>query len=380
MEYDNYLKKMRIIQKMILEYIDKEPNSESDFPNLIKFFDEQKIKEDPHILKETLHLILNISTNHHRTAFFFTKIDKILLFFKESIIKNFYNYEIFTIFRKNFRLVFFLLNEGILKPDISIFCFLTNKTYQQVYYPHYFTPEFKQLFQERDKLITHLNKPNLIPRHPPSKEHNSKSFENKRKIGENDSNVCGYIRKDNAEEFATYTKNHNLAISMQTHSSIFETNAFLINRNPTLIEYAAFMGSINIFKYLIDNGIKLTPSLWLYAIHSKNMEIIHILEEKKIQPEDETFEECLFESIKCHHFEMTDYILNTIMKNQNRNKDGLISKSFKFSNYNYFPDEMGVDFNLFYELCKNDYHIIVEMFLSAGISLNSTKVLYFFLI
>ena len=56
-------------------------------------------------------------------------------------------------------------------------------------------------------------------------------------------------------------------------------------RNETnLVEYAAFFGSIQIFKYLLVNQVKLIPSLWIYAIHSRNPEIIHLLEENNIEP------------------------------------------------------------------------------------------------
>ena len=51
----------------------------------------------------------------------------------------------------------------------------------------------------------------------------------------------------------------------------------------TLIEYAAFFGSIQIFNYLKLNKISLTPSLWKYAIHGNNAEIIQILEENHFQ-------------------------------------------------------------------------------------------------
>lgn len=375
MDYDNYLKKMRDIQTQILQFIETEPNSESDYPNLIQFFDSQKIKEDRHILKETMHLILHISSNHHRTDIFHGKIDKILLYFKDEIQQFFTNFEIFSIFHKNYRILYFLFKEKILKPDISIFCFITNQNYPEVYYPFYFNPELKNFFQQRDKLIQHINKPKMGLQ-PSGHDCNSQSFENKRRIGENDSNVCHYIRKNNADEFSAYVKKVNLSYSMQTHSSIFETNSFLFKRNPTLIEYAAFVGSTNIFKFLIENGIKLNPSIWLYAIHSNNLEIIHILEDNKIPPEDGMFMDCLLESIKNHHFVITDYFLNVVLKNKNINKDQILAQCFRYNNYKYFPNDMNADFNIFYDMCKYDYYIIAQMFLDANVNINLTKILF----
>ena len=64
--------------------------------------------------------------------------------------------------------------------------------------------------------------------------------------------------------------------------SIFETNSFLLEREETsLIEYAAFFGSIQIVKYLDLNGVDLSDSLMLFAIHGKNVELNNFLEEKE---------------------------------------------------------------------------------------------------
>lgn len=32
------------------------------------------------------------------------------------------------------------------------------------------------------------------------------------------------------------------------------------------------------------DGVELTPSLWLYSIHSKNADLIHFLESNKVSP------------------------------------------------------------------------------------------------
>ena len=51
-----------------------------------------------------------------------------------------------------------------------------------------------------------------------------------------------------------------------------------------MIEYAAFFGSIQIIRYLQYNNVSLANTLWLYAVHSYNAELIHFLEENKIKP------------------------------------------------------------------------------------------------
>ena len=87
--------------------------------------------------------------------------------------------------------------------------------------------------------------------------------------------------------------------------SIFETNQFLFNKTPTLIEYAAFFGSIQIFNYLLLNHVTITPSLYIYVIHGAHPEIIQIIEEKvKLSKEKEEEEEDKNEEEEGNTFEM----------------------------------------------------------------------------
>lgn len=139
--------------------------------------------------------------------------------------------------------------------------------------------------------------------------------------------------------------------------SVFETHQFLIeNESTSFIEYAAFCGSIQIFKYLILNKIELKPSLWLYVIHSKNPEMIHTLEELNIETPD-SFKLCLFESIKCNHNDFANYIQNNLLlKNQinlNDMKDDVVEYAFRYCNYSYLPNDY--DSTKFFCLCYYKY-------------------------
>lgn len=116
------------------------------------------------------------------------------------------------------------------------------------------------------------------------------SFEENRRKGENDSYICQLIRNDSIEEFVSYTNRMNYSLTKSIiPSSIFETNSFLINKTTSLIKYAAFFGSIQIFQYLLLNGVELRPKLWLYAIYGRNAEIIHLIEVNHVQPNDEKY-------------------------------------------------------------------------------------------
>ena len=135
------------------------------------------------------------------------------------------------------------------------------------------------------------------------------------------------------------------------------------NKNTTLIEYSAFFGAIQIFQYLRLNNVELKPSLWLYAIHSRNAELIDLLESLNIDPPNEEYKTCLCESIKCHHNEIADYIENNLINDDNtRKSEEVLSSILKFHNYDYFPSffEESDDF---YYLCSNNYYKLVNQFI-----------------
>lgn len=82
---------------------------------------------------------------------------------------------------------------------------------------------------------------------------------------------------------------------LQIKPSIFETNSFLLKREPTLIEYSVFYGSIEIFNFLRMSKAEMKSSLWLYSIHGRNPEIICHLEENKIRKIEEKYNAKYFE-------------------------------------------------------------------------------------
>ena len=185
------------------------------------------------------------------------------------------------------------------------------------------------------------------------------TFEEKCQIGENDSYVCSLIRSDSVEEFITYVNRTNLPLLTKIKPSVYETHSFLIDKEPTLIEYAAFFGSIQIIQYLKYNNVPLTPSLWLYTIHSNNPELVHFLEENEIKPEKNNvknapgnmrgshlkkeFDDVLIGSIKCHHNDISNYIADNYFEQIQADDQNHIYDSFSdiivYSlNFFFFPN------------------------------------------
>ena len=323
---------------------------------IFKDFDEKGFKE-------ILYLISKIAKNHHQNAGFFSKIEKFLLYFEDKIKQTFSNSEIFNFFKSNKKILLFLFEKKIITIDESIINYMFEKSDKD--YPTFFWPEIESFENHNyiNKVKSQLSKLDSSA---------FDNFELKRKIGENDLYVCSLIRDDSIEEFVKYVTQTNMSLSKTIiKHSIFETNSFLINKKATLIEYAAFFGSFQIFKFLQLNGVKLEKSLWLYAIHSDNSDLIHLMEESGIAPEDSSFECCLKESIKCHHNCIANYIhehfinekdeKNKIEKDFNKN---IFAYAFHYFNYKFFPDDFNNKFDIFY-LIQNDYFAIVNALLKT---------------
>ena len=368
METQKYFANIKELQKQLLEFITSEANAEEMFQNLNSLFDSLKIHQIKNELKLFLRLLSKIANNHYRTNDFFNKIGKIINIFKAEISNSFSNEEIFQIFQENKRLLLFLIDEKIMIFDKAIYDVIKkqNKTIFKVgQYEKYFIPEIKQFLNDKS-IIT------------------EEDFEEKRRIGENENYICELIRKDSIDEFIVYINKTNYKIKKERPSSdfrmvvyldemypdqysscatiersVFETNPFLYDKyRLTLIEYAAFYGSVQIFKYLYKNGIKLTKPLWEFAVHGDNAEIIHILEDNGLKPDEKS----LKESIKCHHIDVTNYILNNYQISDSFNKLAQCLKNFNFL---YIEDNQ-VNNLMFLDLCKYDYCSLVEILLKIN--------------
>lgn len=127
--------------------------------------------------------------------------------------------------------------------------------------------------------------------------------------------------------------------------SIYETNYLLsIQQNVSLIEYAAFFGSVQIFKYLVLNKVK---------IHGQNAEIIHLIEENNVD-----FDKLNnLELYKTVHQAINTH--NNEIDQSNSSLYNLIIYSI-FSSYNLslLPDDVDIS-KIFFSRCAFDYKDLV---------------------
>lgn len=378
MDIKEYLTKCKELQKKILDFIENESDIEENFQNLQTFLKDNQIKSNKQSTRTLMHLVSRISNNHYQTPDFMSKIEQILKFFSEEIKNYFSNKEIFHFFKDNKRVLLFLFNEKILNPDDYIQGIITNDKYSKRFYPEYFYKEFKSFFSEE-----YIKK--LKQRCP---DIELDTYDERRKVGQNDLEICVLIRNDSIEDFIVYLNKTGPSFKNSTiQSSIYETNPYLLKNQPTLIDYAAFYGSIQIFKYLRLNNIEVKDSIFMYAIHGNNYELIHVIEEIIKNEDNEKILIFFIEAVKCHHNEIARYFDNIIFNGQSTSILGLCSSIFNFMNYSFFPYEIDNEY-AFYFLCKYDQVDLVKLVLDdpsymKGINVNNriiTKKIIFFLI
>lgn len=361
-----YIDQQKSIQKGILDFINHDVGEKVYYLNLLKVLDDPSIHKSQSELSTTLRLLLDLANNHHRMPNFFKKIEQILILFKDYVKQNFSNFELFNICKKNKEILLILLENKMLEFDQSIIDKITETKYLQLRYPYYFSPEC-QNFNIDSKILLEIQ-----TKMADANKEGPEAFDKKRKAGENSLQYCQYIREDSLEDFISYVNEHKLPLSTVIEPSIFETNNFLIQKTPTLIEYAAFFGSMRIINYLLENNVQMPPSIWLYAIHSQSMDLLHLIEEKKVQPNDQSYNECFIEAVKCHHIEMSEYFKTVYLHNQIPDDSSVTSQIIKFRNYLYFPSDLSTPSN-FYDLSKYDYYKIVDFLLTHVANIDTNR-------
>lgn len=356
-----YFDLMKDIKENLLTFI--EENDQDTLSIFINYLDEQKITENKKKFESFLYLLVHLSNNYHRTGDLFNKIDRILYNYKESIQKKFQNSEIFHIFQSNKRLLLSLIQSKLITINQSIFDFISQNKLKKKSYIEYFLPEIKSflpktLKEEYQSKVKELN------------ENDINQFNQKRKIGENDSYICSLIRNDQVIDFIKYFEKTNMSTSSTIEKSIYETNPLLMNNDSiTLIEYSAFFGAQEIFTFLYKKGAKLTSSIWPYIIHGKNSDLIHFLEEEKVDTKSKSYQYLIVEAIKCHHDDIAEYFRNNFCQNEKIYDQYLLKKHLKYYNFNIkiYNTQQIIEIlpksDLFYFFCKYDYPIIVESLL-----------------
>ena len=242
---------MKDIYSPLIDFIEATDVQDAEIQALIEVLEKQNKLENKNEIQLLFRLISKITDNHHQAPDFFIKLEKIF----QYLIKDYpspISYFIPDYTEYNKRILFLLLEKGFVKPDEP---FLkqylqsqpVNKkesNISQAYY--YLYPKMKEFLEEK---LQKQTEEEILQKYSET----ISAFEEKCQIGENDSYICSLIRSDSVEEFVAYVNRTNLSLNTKIKPSVYETHSFLINKEPTLIEYAAFFGSIQIIQYIKYN-------------------------------------------------------------------------------------------------------------------------------
>ncbi|KAK8896635.1 hypothetical protein M9Y10_014547 [Tritrichomonas musculus] len=385
----SYLQTLSEIQQKINGFLENESNNEQDFSDLKSFLDSQNFMKNKNLLKEVLHLLLIISNNYYKNINVYKKNEFIIKNLKNSIQKHFSKFEIFNIFKDSKRLLLFLFQENLINFDYSVKAIISNLKYTIYNYPQYFYQEVgckPMKFEELPDFMIHgTNAPDIkhfefLPLYLNIKVHQNKHFyknacfeepqsesefklyNKKRLKGVNDNYLALLIQEDNIRDFTSHVIIANIPLNSQVEPSIYETNLLLLKKAPTLIQYSAFYGSFKIFNYLFSHLSDIS-TIWPYAIHGGNINIIHFLVDHNIWPENGYFG-VFIEAIKCHSIKIADYIKNNFLYDEN--KEEIIITCLKYHNYAYLLGYVGKVPQFFNYLVKYDYFPIVESIMKSS--------------
>lgn len=363
-EISEYISKKKELYDSVLDFIESDDTVDihQKFDILVKIFEKHQISDNQNELRLLIRMLSQISKNHRRIPGFIEKIEQILLFFENQIKQTLSNFELFDIFKRNYLVLLFLIEKKIITIDQKISDVIVKmksniNTERKMKLSYFLYPEIKEFlsFQQKEEIEKDIE----------LYKTDFELFNKKRHEGENDSTICYLIRNDLADEFIPYVNQNKIQLSSKLSPSIFETHPLLIKNKPTLIEYAAFFGSIEIVQFLEKNRVDLNPSLWIYVIHSKNPELIHFLENNHVKPPSNSYLRCLMEAIKCHHNDFANYINDNLLVQNNENNNSILNCAFKYYNFDYFEDKKD-DKIFFINSCKFDYFKIVEILLKTN--------------
>lgn len=236
MEVQQYLDTIKKLHDAVLAFVDNETDEEEKYENLIQLIQDNQIKNNKYELDMFIRMICQIINNHHISTNFFNKIEKIIIHFKEEIKNNYSNDDILNFFIDSKRILLSLIKEEILTVDESTYRTFISDYYKKIQYNRYFFPENKQFLPK----VVLINMQRTIPY----------DFEEKRKKGDAHDEIVELIRNDSLDEFISFVKMKKYSFIKSLPPSIYESNSFLNSRkNISFINYAAYYGSIKIFKF-----------------------------------------------------------------------------------------------------------------------------------
>ena len=131
----------------------------------------------------------------------------------------------------------------------------------------------------------------------------------------------------------------------------------------------SFLGSVQIFKYLIENNVELTSSIWPYATHGAKRDIIELIKKEKINPDNNDFSKIYKKAIKFHQNSFAENIYENLMddiEDDDALNNEIDNYGIHYFNFAFLPEKMDC-IEVFNSLCANDYLGLVKILLEKKV-------------
>ena len=183
------------------------------------------------------------------------------------------------------------------------------------------------------------------------------------KEGINPLEIVKILRNDDLEKLQEISTQNNFDFNQKIKPSLYERYSFINKENVSLIDYCAFFGSIQCFKYLLLNGANVKNTL-KYAIAGGNLEIIHLCEQN-----NSLFKEVFETAIEFHRNDIFYYFYDKkIIENNDIKKLGI--KCIKYNNYEIFSylekEGMKINDEIINQISENGNTFLINDFIQKN--------------
>lgn len=139
MNIEKRLEEMKRFQNFILDFLDNDDDeqSEENYKNICKLLSIHNFITNAKELELFMRVLQNIFRNHHRLQTFHEKFFRILVIFLKDLKQIYSNFAIFNIFKKDKRILLFLIEKGVLQIDQEVSNIITHvKNHQLISMTH----------------------------------------------------------------------------------------------------------------------------------------------------------------------------------------------------------------------------------------------------
>ncbi|OHT03095.1 hypothetical protein TRFO_29558 [Tritrichomonas foetus] len=282
------------IENLQNKLLELDQNFEETNENFISFLMESRFIKEKRTIRQLLFSVDCLLTYRRisfETAIFILQNEHIKKLMKENFSPN----ELVFIFESKL-LVLHLLDNHI----ITIQSLMEEVCAGESYFFYFFSEIRETDFDYFTEIYSKFKKDMILP--------DVEKHDELRRKGINEDEYSQLIRYDKIDEFMVMFVEKGNDFNFKIPFSRYETADYVNcpDLMPNLIEYAAFFGAVNIFKFLYLEGAKFTPELLSFAVAGGNYEIIHFLEENNYK----FTEDHIKVAIQFHRNEIVEYIRN----------------------------------------------------------------------